>query len=231
MSIAARSLDFANHHADATPDDIRKLCGQVVEYGFHTAFVNPVYVPLAKSLLGSHAKVGCVISFPLGGDATSVKMAAANRAVSDGADELDVVPNLGLYLSGDKQGFLKDMAEVVESARIFGKPVIVKFILDPGYFDALPNKKEAMQEVAQFIQQSGADFVKIGSGMGPRGPSLEDVAIVKESVPDMKIKVAGGIDTQQEAQGFIDAGVTRIGTSHAIAIVTGKPAEGSGTTE
>lgn len=231
MPIPAHTLDFANHHADATPDDIRTLCAQVVEYGFHTAFVNPVYVPLAKSLVGTRAKVGCVISFPLGGDATSVKMAAANRAVSDGADELDVVPNLGLYLSGDKQGFLKDMADVVESARIFGKPVVVKFILDPGYFDALPNKKEAMQEVAQFIQQSGADFVKIGSGMGPRGPSPEDVVTIKESVPDMKIKVAGGIDTQQKAQKFIDAGVARIGTSHAIAIVTGNTKGTSGTAE
>lgn len=225
MDVSAQNLDFANHHANATPDDIRALCAAVVKYGFHTAFVNPTYVALAKSILETHAKVGCVISFPLGQDATAVKMAAANQAVSDGADELDVVPNLGLYMSGDTQGFLKDMADVVESARIFGKPVIVKFILDPGYFDTLPNKKEAMQEVARCIQQSGADFVKIGSGMGPRGPSVEDVAIVKEAVPDMKIKVAGGIDTKIEAASFLDAGAVRIGTSHAIEIATGKGAK------
>ncbi len=222
MPAIAQNLDFANHHANATPDDIRSLCESVVKYGFHTAFVNPAYVALAKSLLGSHAKVGCVISFPLGQDEPSVKMAAANKAVSDGADELDIVPNLGTYFSGDKPGFLKEMTDIVESARIFGKPVIVKFILDPGYFDALPNKKEAMQEVSQCIQQAGADFVKIGSGMGPRGPSLEDVAIVKEAVPGMNIKVAGGIDTQQEAEAFLKAGVQRIGTSHAIDISLGE---------
>lgn len=222
MSVPASSLDFANHHANATPDDIRAIVESVVKYGFHTAFVNPAYVALTKSLVGSHAKVGCVISFPLGQDEPSVKMAAANKAVSDGADELDVVPNLGTYFSGDKPGFLKEMTDIVESARIFGKPVIVKFILDPGYFDALPNKKEAMQEVAQCIQQAGADFVKIGSGMGPRGPSLQDVAIVKEAVPGMNIKVAGGIDTQKEAEAFLNAGVVRIGSSHAIDIVTGK---------
>ena len=221
MDDLAQRLDFANHRATATPDDIRKLCADVEEHGFHTAFVNPVYVSLAKSILGTHAKTGCVISFPLGGDTTSVKMAAANRAVSDGADELDVVPNLGTYLSGDKQAFLKEMSDVVESARIFGKPVVVKFILDPGYFDTLPNKKDAMTEVAQFIQQSGADFVKIGSGMGPRNPTVEDVVIVKEAVPDMKIKVAGGVETKAQADAFFAAGVDRIGTSHAIDIVNG----------
>ncbi len=222
MNDLAHHLDFANHRADSTPDDIRELCAMVEQHGFHTAFVNPTYVALAKSILGTHAKVGCVISFPLGQDTTSVKMAAANKAVSDGADELDVVPNLGLYMNGDKQGFLTDMTEVVESARIFGKPVIVKFILDPGYFDELPNKKDAMQEVAQFIQQSGADFVKIGSGMGPRNPTVEDVHIVKEIVPDMKIKVAGGVSTKAAAESFFAVGVDRIGTSHAIGIVTGK---------
>lgn len=225
MPAIAQNLDFANHHANATPDDIRALAADVVKYGFHTAFVNPAYVSLAKSLLGSHAKVGCVISFPLGQDETSVKMAAANKAVSDGADELDIVPNLGLYFAGDKQGFLKEMTDIAESARIFGKPVVVKFILDPGYFDALPNKKEAMQEVASCIRQAGADFVKIGSGMGPRGPSLEDVAIVKEAVPGMNIKVAGGVDTREEAEGFLSAGAVRIGTSHAIDIVLGKKQE------
>ena len=225
MDPLARHLDFANHHANATADDIRVLAADVVKYGFHTAFVNPAYVKLAKSLLGSHAKVGCVISFPLGAVETSIKMAAANRAVSDGADELDVVANLGLYLSDDKEGFLKEMTDIVESARIYGKPVVVKFILEPGYFDVLPNKKEAIQDVAQCIQQAGADFVKIGSGMGPRGPSLDDVAIVKEAVPGMNIKVAGGIDTRQEAEAFLSAGVSRIGTSHAIDIVLGKKVE------
>lgn len=227
MNDLAHHLDFANHRANSTPDDIRELCALVEQHGFHTAFVNPTHVSLAKSILATHAKVGCVISFPLGQDTTNVKMAAANKAVSDGADELDVVPNLGLYMGGDKQGFLRDMTDVVESARIFGKPVIVKFILDPGYFDALPNKKEAMQEVAQFIQQSGADFVKIGSGMGPRNPTVEDVKIIKAAVPDMKIKVAGGVSTKEVAQQFFQAGVDRIGTSHAIDIVSGSQASGA----
>lgn len=104
---------------------------------------------------------------------------------------------------------------------MLGRPVIVKFILDPGYFDSLPDKKERMQDAARLIQQSGADFVKIGSGMGPRVPEVQDVTIVREAVgPEMKIKVAGGIDTLEEAERFIAAGANRIGTSKAVDIVT-----------
>ena len=107
-----------------------------------------------------------------------------------------------------------------------GRAVIVKFILDPGYFDKLPDKKEKMQAAALAIKNSGADFVKIGSGMGPRGPNVEDVAIVREAVgPTMKIKVAGGIDTYAEAKAFIDAGAVRIGTSHAVEIVSRAPTQ------
>ncbi len=232
MESLAQHLDVANHYADSTPEDIKKLCDDVVKYGFHTAFVNPAHVPLAKTFLGTHAKVGCVISFPLGQDTTQIKMAAANKAVSDGADELDVVPNLGLYKSGKKAEFLQEMTDVVEAARIFGKPIVVKFILDPGYFDNLPDKVEAMQEVARTIQQSGADFVKIGSGMGPRSPQIADVEVVKLAVPDMNIKVAGGIHTRKQAEAFLAAGAVRIGTSHAIEILSGeKSALSSDTSE
>ena len=222
MDDLALHLDFANHHANATPDDITKLCTDVVQYGFHTAFVNPVYVKLAKSVLKNRAKVGCVISFPLGQDVVSTKTAATNQAVMDGVDELDVVPNLGLYFSGQKQAFLQEMTDIVESARMLGRRVIVKFILDPGYFDKLPESTLAMQEVAHLIEASGADFVKIGSGMGPRNPSVEDVKTIRFAVPDMKIKVAGGIETRSQAVAMLNAGAIRIGTSHAISIVTKK---------
>ncbi|MCX6793481.1 MAG: deoxyribose-phosphate aldolase [Candidatus Gottesmanbacteria bacterium] len=218
-------LDFANHHADATPADIETLVATVVEYGFHAVFVNACYISFARrglsKLNAPNGIIGTVVSFPLGQDTVATKVAAVNEAVALGADELDVVPNIGTFLSGDTNGFINEMKTIVDGARMVGTPVIVKFILDPGYFDNQPDKKEKMQTAARLIQQSGADFVKIGSGMGPRGPSVEDVKIVREAVgPDMKIKVAGGIDTYEEAKAFIDAGVARIGTSHAIEIVT-----------
>lgn len=208
----AQFLDFANHHANATPQDIETLTAKVIELGLHSAFVNAAYITLAKS---KNVRVGTVVSFPLGQDTVGAKMTAANEAVQLGADELDVVPNIGTFLGGNTAGFLTEMKEIVDSAHMPGKPVIVKFILDPGYFT-----KEQLSEAAKFVQQSGADFVKIGSGMGPREPTLEDLTIVKEAVPGMKLKVAGGITTREVAQKFIDAGASRLGTSHAVEIVS-----------
>ena len=204
----AQYLDFANHRANATPADIETLCQSVIAHGFHAAFVNACYITLAKS---KNVRVGTVVSFPLGQDTVAAKMAAVNEAVQLGVDELDVVPNIGSFTLGELQ-------EIVDSARMPGRPVIVKFILDPGYLTA-----EELAQRAKLIQQSGADFVKIGSGMGPRNPTLDDVRIVREAVPNMKIKVAGGVTTYAVAKSFIDAGVTRIGTSHAVEIITQAP--------
>lgn len=203
----AQYLDFANHHANATPADIEKLCEDVKTYGFHAAFVNQIYVPLAKS---KGIRVGTVISFPLGQDSLQAKVAAIKACQ---ADEFDIVPNIAALI-------LDELTALVAAA----KPAVVKFILDPGYFT-----KETLAQAAKLVQATGADFVKIGSGMGPREPTVEDVKIVREAVPTMKIKVAGGVDTYEEAKAFIDAGVARIGTSHAIEIITGTPMSSAST--
>ena len=200
----AAYLDFANHAANATPADIEKLCADVITYGFHAAFVNAAYIQLAKQ---TNVRVGTVVSFPLGQDTVAAKVAAVNEAVQLGADELDIVPNSGLFTFDELQA-------LVDSARMPGKPVIVKFILEPGYCTP-----EELAKRAKLIQQSGADYVKIGSGMGPRNPTLEDVHVVREAVSTINIKVAGGITTYKIAKMFIDAGVTRIGTSHAKEII------------
>ncbi len=221
MNNLSSYIDFANHHANATPKDIEKQCNDVLTYGFHAAFVNATYLVIAKKILSGKSSVGTVISFPLGQDTTATKVAAANNAATLGADELDIVPNLGFFLAGDEKGFSQDMTAVIEGARMLGKPIIIKFILEPGFFDNLPDKKEKMQRASELIKASGADYVKIGSGMGPRNPTIEDVQLIKEVTGDsIKIKVAGGITTKEGAEKFINAGVTRLGTSHAIEIVT-----------
>lgn len=211
MPSLAPFLDYANHKANATPDDIKQLCSDVKKYGFHAAFVNPCYVTLAKE---TGVRVGTVVSFPLGGDTKALKMAITNNAVSQGTDELDVVPNIGLYLSGDKNGFLGEMQAIVESAHMLSSPVIVKFILEPGL---IPNLGEA----AELVRAARADYIKIGSGMGPRNPTLEDLKAVKDAIGDsMKIKVAGGITDKKTAEVFLKAGAHHLGTSHAIQIVS-----------
>lgn len=245
MDSLANFLDLANHHAHATEEDIKKICTDVATNGFHAAFVNPCYIQLAKEKLKDrfpelkepqfrestvpHAKVGTVISFPLGGDTIAAKRAAANEAVMLGADELDVVPNIGVFIEGNTDGFLSEMTAIVESARMAGKPVIVKFIIEVGYLISDENNTmldspdaKRLAEAACLVQKAGADYVKIGSGMGPRGPTLTDYTIVRNAVgKEMKIKVAGGITTYEQAKPFIDAGVTRIGTSHAVEILSG----------
>lgn len=222
MAVDPTYLDCANHKNSASGEDIKKLCADVLTYRFNSAFVNPCYVALAHGLLAGKGKVGTVISFPLGADTTAVKLAGVSDALVSGADELDVVPNLGWFLEGKEDAFISEMREIVEAVRLSGRNIIVKFILEPGSFDSLPDTKERMQKMASLIQASGADFVKIGSGMGPRGPELSDVAIVREAVGEtMRIKVAGGITKREQAEAFIAAGANRIGTSHAIEIYKG----------
>lgn len=212
----ASYLDFANHQAHTMPADITGLCQNVIKYGFHGAFVNPIYVPLAKKLLADKAVVGTAIAFPLGQEVLDVKIAALQTALKNGADELDVVANLALLL-GDTSGekYLAELKSIVQTSRQVRQEAVVKFILEAGYLTPRQIKLGT-----QAILDSGADYVKICSGWGPRGASLDDLELVKEVVGGkIKIKVSGGIDTYPEAIAFIEAGVTRIGTSHAVKIM------------
>ena len=214
----AKRLDFANHHPDAKPEDIKELCQKVKKYGFHAAFVNPCYVHLAKELFPDQL-VGTVVAFPLGQEIQDVKVISAMKAVRDGADELDVSMNIGLFKAGQEDEVLGEMEAIVVGVKNIKRLVLVKFIIEAGYLT-----DEEIKNASELVFQSGADFVKTCSGFGPRGASLKDVELIKQAIGDkMKIKVAGGIDAHQEAVEFIKAGVDRIGTSHAVEIVSKKP--------
>lgn len=210
-------LDFANHHQDSTQKQIKELCLKVKQYGFHSAFVNPCFVRLTRELLASGGVVGTVVSFPLGQETSEIKVFSAIKAVKDGADELDVSMNVGLFKAGEHQEVLQEMRRVVNAAKEIRKSVLVKFIIETGFLT-----DEEIKKASQLVLQSGADFVKTNSGWGPRGASLKDVDLIKSVVgEEIKIKVAGGVDTYQEAMAFLEKGVHRIGTSHAIEIVEG----------
>lgn len=211
----ASFLDLANHHQDATPEQIKELCDKVKKYGFHAAFVNPCYIRLAKELLGDRGVVGSVVSFPLGQDNRDVKVLAAIDAVRQGADELDICMNVGLFKAGQADEVLAEMRAVIEAVRNLKPKTVVKYIIETGCLTA-----EEIKKVAKLVLESGADYVKTCSGMGPRGASLEDVKLVRQATGDkIKIKVAGGIDTLKEVTDFISAGVARIGTSKAVEII------------
>jgi len=212
----AKYLDLANHHQEAMPEDIRQLCQKVAEYHFHAAFVNPFYVSLAKDCLREvNGLVGTVISFPLGQETKDIKVLSALKAVKDGADELDVSLNIGLFKAGKNQEVLEEMKAILTSAKEIKKTTVIKFIIETGLLS-----DEEIKKAATLVLESEADFVKICSGMGPRGASLKDVELVKSAIGDkIKIKVAGGIDTLKEALDFIRAGVERMGTSKAVEII------------
>lgn len=209
-------LDLANHHADATPEKIQELCANVIKYKFNAAFVNPLYVPFAKRH-SPNARIGTVISFPLGQDTPDTKLAAVKLAAA-GADELDISANVALFKTAAWDEAKQAMAQLVAAAKAITPQIIVKFIIETGYLT--PNE---IKRAALTVLQSGADFVKTCSGMGPRGATLEDVKLIRQAVgSQIKIKVAGGIATHAQALAFIQAGADRIGTSKAVEIVLGK---------
>lgn len=213
INIAAQ-LDLANHHPNATEADITDICEKVKKYGFNSAFVNPYFIQFAKAL---GVKVGTVISFPLGQETFSVKTGCAESYASLGADELDVSLNVGFIKSGEWADSLVEMKAVVEEAKRVNPKIIVKFIPECGYLTA-----DEIKKIAEMMADTGADFFKTCSGMGPRGAILDDVRLVRQAIGQkLKIKVAGGVENFEQAKSFIDAGADRIGTSHAVEIVEG----------
>lgn len=216
----AKYLDLASHHPDTTAEMVRDLCGKVKKYGFNSAFINPFYIELAKSL---GVRVGTVISFPLGQETLSVKTGCAESYVSLGADEIDVSLNVAYLKTGKWTESLVEAKAIVQVAKSVNSKVTVKFIPETGYLT-----EDEIKKSAEVILESGADFFKTCSGMGPRGATVEDVRIVRKVVgSQLKIKVAGGIETFEQAKAFIEAGADRIGTSHAVEIVAGEKSRGT----
>lgn len=209
-------LDLANHHANATPEDIEDICDKVKKYGFNAVFVNPYYVSFARQKMGAGGKVGTVIAFPLGQETLEIKAAAAKTSAADGADELDVSLNVGLIKTGRWEESLAEMKYIVEAVKTIDEKKIVKFILETGYLT-----DDEIKKASVLALESGADFVKTNSGMGPRGVTVRDVELIKLATEGkIKIKVAGGVDTYEEAMALIKAGAGRIGTSKAVEIIT-----------
>lgn len=215
MPIDPKILDFANHHPDALLSDIESLCQSVTQHGFNAAFVNPHWVPIMREEIGFTSKVGTIVAFHLGQDSLDIKLQAAQEYAAQGANELDIHLNVSLIKQSFWDQSLHEMKSLVDTIKSSHPEVIVKLVPETGYLT-----DDEIRKTAKLIQESGADFYKTNSGMGPRGASLDDVKLIKETVgDDLKIKVAGGIREPQEAQRFIEAGVSRIGTSAAPHII------------
>ncbi|WP_048151721.1 deoxyribose-phosphate aldolase [Palaeococcus ferrophilus] len=214
----ARYIDHTNLKPYASREDIIRLCEEAREYNFYAVCVNPYRVKLAKQQLeGSDVKVASVIGFPLGATPTEVKVFEAKRALDDGADELDMVINIGALKDKDYEYVKKDIAEVVKVAHERG--ALVKVIIETCYLS-----EDEKVKACELAKEAGADFVKTSTGFGTGGATIEDVRLMRKTVgPDMGVKAAGGIRTYEQAKAMIEAGATRIGTSSGVKIVGGEP--------
>ena len=215
----AKYIDHTLLKPTATPADIERLCREADEHFFYAVCVNPGFVTTARKALGSSpVRVAAVIGFPLGANAPQVKAAEAALAVSQGADELDMVIPVGRALAGDWDAVAADVRAVREAA----PDAVLKVILETGYLDEAQIRRAAEAALA-----GGADFLKTSTGFGPRGASLEDVRLLAEVAGGRaKVKAAGGIRTREDAWKMIEAGASRLGTSSGVALVEGGESRG-----
>ena len=203
----AKMIDHTILKATTTKEDVVKICKEAKEYGFFSVCINPANIELAKEeLKGSDVKVCTVIGFPLGANTSAVKAFETKDAIAKGADEVDMVINIGA---------LKDKNyELVDAAN---KEALVKVIIETCYLT-----DEEKKIACELAVKAGTDYVKTSTGFGTGGSTPADIKLMRETVGEnIGVKASGGVRCEEDAVKVIDAGATRIGASASIAIVSG----------
>lgn len=210
----AKMMDHTILKATATPADVEKICREALEIDAASVCINPCNIELTKRLLeGSGVKVCTVIGFPLGANTTSVKMYETQDAIKRGAEEVDMVINVGALLAEDTDTVYNDIKGVVEAAG----GTLVKVIIETCYLSDDQKKTACV-----LAMKAGADFVKTSTGFGTGGATAHDVALMRSVVGEkLKVKASGGIRTCQNAVEMIEASADRLGVSASIAILEG----------
>lgn len=211
-----------NHYIDhtllkpeATENQIKTLCDEAMDYHFMSVCVNPTWVKKAAAFLtGSDVRVCTVIGFPLGANTPELKAFEARNAIQNGATEVDMVINIGALKGEDDELVERDIRGVVEAAE---DKALTKVIIETSL---LTNDEKV--RACEIAKKAGADFVKTSTGFSTGGATLEDVTLMRTVVgPEMGVKASGGVRTREDAEAFIAAGATRLGSSNGIAIVAG----------
>lgn len=216
----AKMIDYAALRADTTEKDIQKLCEEAKNFHVASVCVNPAYVGLVVKLLkGSDVKIGSVVDFPLGQSSVRSKSFEALDCIGRGANEIDMVMNVGALKSGRVELVKRGIEAVVKLARAkepqLGQTITIKVIIEACYLTD-QQKKQA----SEIVKLSGADFVKTSTGFGSSGATAKDVKLIREIVGlELGVKASGGIKTCDKAIELIEAGATRIGTSYAVPIL------------
>ncbi len=211
MDIASY-IDHTLLKPQATKKDLDKLCEEAAEYGFAAVCVNPCNVAYcAEKLKNSGVKLASVVGFPLGASVPLIKELETMLAIVDGADEIDMVINIGALKDGDDERVLEDIKTVVRAA----KDRTVKVIIETCLLE-----REEKIRACELAKIAGAHFVKTSTGFSSGGASAEDVKLMKHTVRDaLEVKASGGIRSYEDAMAMIDAGATRLGASSGVAIV------------
>ena len=212
-------IDHTLLKQDATENQIDCLLSEAREYDFASVCVNPTWVKYAqKGLEGTDVKVCTVVGFPLGATTSAVKAFETKEAIQNGADEIDMVINVGALKSGNLALVESDICAVVEASGDKLVKVIIETCL-------LTDQEKVV--ACQLAQKAGADFVKTSTGFSTGGATIADVKLMRETVgPDMGVKAAGGARSYADALAFVEAGATRIGTSSGVVILKGELADG-----
>ena len=205
-------IDHTLLKQDASPEQIVKLCEEAKEFDFMSVCVNPAYVPLAANCLeGSDVKVCTVIGFPLGMNLTKTKVEEAELCIKQGADEIDMVINVGMLKAGHND-YVKEEIRLLKE--VAGSRVL-KVIIET----CLLTDEEKVR-ACQLSKEAGADFVKTSTGFSTGGATAHDVALMRATVgPDMGVKASGGVRTHEDLIAMVEAGANRIGTSNGTKII------------
>jgi hypothetical protein len=208
-------IDHTVLKATTTPKDIEKLCNEAKEYKFYSVCVNGCYVPLCKKLLvNTEVKVAAVIGFPLGAMSTEAKVYEAKKCIEDGANEIDMVINVGM-LKAKEYDYVKEEIRQIKEA--IGTNVL-KVIIETCYLT-----DDEKVKACELAVEAKADFVKTSTGFGTNGATFEDVTLMKKTVGNRaKVKASGGVKTYETAVKYIELGAERLGTSSGIQIINKK---------
>src|SRR5574344_1655698 len=210
-----KNIDHTNLKAFATKYDIIALCNEAMDNNFATVCVNPCNVSLAKEILSdSTVEVCTVVGFPLGANTTETKVFEAADAIKNGADEIDMVINIGALKNKD----YKYVKSEIEKIRDTIKGKVLKVIIETCYLE-----KNEIIKMTEICNETFVNFIKTSTGFGSEGATIENVKLMKEHASEiLEIKAVGGIKTYEDAVKFLESGATRLGTSNGVAIMKGE---------